>query len=148
MAAITTANGIEQTKFAAGGIANMVGKLWHNNIKFAYDQYTMGAADTGAAGLVISMGRLPVNALVLGFFWTSTAQSAAMTAGVQIGGVAATGSADFTDMTSATTQYIGATGIFPYTPLTVDSQITVVTNDEDFVADATATLCTIYVMDV
>lgn len=148
MAAVTTVNGVEQTKFAAGGIANMVTNLWQNEPKFVYDKFTMDAADTGAAGLVLSMGRLPKHAIVLGFYWTSTAQGAAMTADVAIGGVAATTAEAFTDATAATTQFVGATGVFPFTPLTADSQITVTTAAEDFVASATVTLMTLYVMDV
>lgn len=147
MAAITTANGTEQTKYAAGGISNMVAKLWNNDIKFAYDDYTLPSTDTAAAGFVISMGRLPKNAIVIGFQWTSTAQGAAVTADVAIGGVAATTAGVFTDMTAATTQFVGATGIFPYTPLTADSQITVTTAAAAIAASSTVTLTTMYVMD-
>lgn len=148
MAAITTGNGVEQTKFAAAGIANMVGKLWNNDVKFAYDKYTLPSTDTAAAGMVISMGRIPKSAIVLGFFWTATAQGAAVTADVEIGGVAATTSEVFTDMTSATTQIVGATGVFPFTPLTADSQVTVITAAQALNPGGTVTLCTIYVMDV
>lgn len=148
MAAITTGNGVEQTKFAAGGIANMVTNLWHKELMFVYDEYAVPADDTAAAGMVISMGRLPINAIVLGFFWTATAQGAAVTADVEIGGVAATTSEAFTDMTSATTQYVGATGVFPYTPLTADSQITVITAAQPLGVSDKVTLMTMYVMDV
>lgn len=147
MAAITTANGTEQTKYAAGGISNMVAKLWNNDIKFAYDDYTLPSTDTAAAGFVISMGRLPKNAIVIGFQWTSTAQGAAVTADVAIGGVAATTAEAFTDMTAATTQFVGATGIFPYTPLTAESQVTVTTAAQAIAASSTVTLTTMYVMD-
>jgi len=148
MAALTTANGVEQTKYAAGGIANMVAKLWNNDIKFAYDKYTLPATDTAAAGFVISMGRLPKHAIVLGFLWSATAMGAAMTADVEIGGVAATAAEAFTDMTSATQQFVLSTGIFPYTPLTADSAITVTTAAQAFAPEATVTLTTLYVMDV
>ena len=148
MAAITTANGTHQTRYAAGGIANMVGKVWNNDLRFVYEEYTLPATDTAAAAFVISMGRLPKSAIVLGFAWTSTAHGAAMTADVEIGGVAATTTEVFADMTLATTQLVGATGIFPYTPLTADSQITVITADEDFAPSATVTLATFYIMDV
>ncbi len=148
MAAITAVNGVEQTKFAAGGIANMVGKLWSNDLKFIYDEYTVDAADTGAAGLVLSMGRLPKNAIVLGFFYTTTAQGAAMTADAAVGGVAATAAEAFLDGTLTTGNYAAAVGVFPHTPLTVDSQITVTTAAEDTVASSTITLTTMYVMDV
>ena len=147
MAAITTANATEQTKYAAGGIDNMVGKLWNNDVKFVYDDYTLPATDTAAAGFVISMGRIPKGAIVLGFQWTSTAQGAAMTADVTIGGVAATTAEVFTDMTSATTQFVGSTGVFPYTPLTAESQVTVTTAAQAFAPSATVTLTTLYVMD-
>jgi hypothetical protein len=147
MAAITTANGTEQTKYAAGGIDNMVGKLWHNPVHMAYDEYTLPATDTAAAGFVISMGRLPKHAIVIGFQWTATAMGAAMTADVAIGGVAATTAEAFTDMTAATTQFVGSTGVFPYTPLTAESQITVTTAAQAFAPSATVSLTTLYVMD-
>ena len=146
MAAITTANGVEQTKYAAGGIDNMVGKVWNNPLEMMYEKYTLPADDTAAAGLVISMGRLPKHAIVIGFYWTSTAQGAAMTAQVAIGGVDATAAA-FTDMTSATAQTVSATGVFPYTPLTAESQVTVTTADQAFAASATVTLTILYVND-
>jgi len=148
MAAITTGNGVEQTKYAAGGIDNMVGKLWNNDIKFVYDTYSLPATDTAAAGMVISMGQIPKNAIVLGFMFTSTAQGAAVTADVEIGGTAATTSEVFTDMTSATTQIVGSTGVFPYTPLTADSTVTLITAAQAIDPESTITLCTIYVMDV
>lgn len=148
MAAITTANGAEQTKFAAGGIANMVAHLWHSDLKFVRDEYTLPSTDTAAAGFVISMGRLPKNAIVLGFFWTATANTTTITADVEIGGVAATTAEAFTDMVSATTQFVGSTGVFPYTPLTADSQITVITAAATYAPGETVTLATMYVMDV
>ena len=148
MAALTTANGVEQTKYAAGGIDNMVSKLWNNEVKFVYDKYTLPATDTAAAGFVISMGRVPKNAIVIGFQWTSTAMGAAMTADVAIGGVAVTTAEALTDMTAATTQFIGSTGVFPYTPLTADSTITVTTAAQAFNPGGTVTLTTLYVMDV
>ena len=147
MAAITTGNGTEQTKYAAGGIDNMVGKLWNNDVKFAYDEYTLPSTDTAAAGFVISMGRIPKHAIVIGFQWTSTAHGAAITADVAIGGVAATTAEAFTTMNAATTQFVGATGIFPYTPLTAESQVTVTTKTAAFAPSATVSLTTLYVMD-
>lgn len=148
MAAITAVNGVEQTKFEAGGIANMVTNLWHKELLFVHDEYTVDSADTGAAGLVLSMGRLPKNAIVLGFFWTTTAQGAAMTADVEIAGVAATESEALLDGSNATGNYAAAVGVFPYTPLTVDSQITVITASQNTIADSTVTLTTMYVMAV
>ena len=147
MAAITTGNGTEQTKYAAAGIANMVGKLWNNDVKFAYDKYTLPSTDTAAAGFVISLGRIPKGAIVIGFQWTATAMGAAMTADIAIGGVAVTTAEVLTDMTAATTQFVGATGIFPYTPLTAESQVTVITAAQAFAPSATVTLTTMYVMD-
>jgi len=147
MAAITTANGVEQTKFAAGGIANMVSKVWNNAPMVMYEKYTLPSTDTAAAGFAISMGRIPIHAIVLGFYWTSTAMGAAMTADVAIGGVAATTAEAFTNMTSATTQFVGSTGVFPYTPLTADSQVLVTTAAQAFAPSATVTLAVIYVMD-
>ena len=148
MAAITTANGTHQTRYAAGGIANMVGKVWNNDLRVMYDKYTLPATDTAAEGFVISLGRLPKSAIVLGFLWTSTAHAGAITADVQIAGVAATTDEAFTTMNAATTQFVGATGIFPYTPLTVDSQVTVTTLTAAFAPSATVTLAVLYVMDV
>ena len=149
MAALTTANGTHQTRYAAGGIANMVGKVWNNDLRVMYEKYTLPSTDTAAAGLVISMGRLPISAIVLGFLWTATAMgSGSMTADVAIGGVAASTAEAFTDMDSATTQLVGATGVFPYTPLTAESQVTVTTATGAFTASATVTLAVIYVMDV
>lgn len=145
MAAITTANGTNQTKYAAGGLSNLVTKEWNRGVQMVYDTYTLPATDTAAAGFVISMGRVPKGAIVLGFLWTSTAHGAAVTADVAIGGVAATTAEAFTDMTAATTQFVGSTGVFPYTPLTADSTITVTTAAQDFAPGATVTLTTLYI---
>jgi hypothetical protein len=148
MAAITAVNGVSQTMYVAGGIDNLVGKLWNNPILSVYDEYTVDAADTGAAGLVLSMGRVPKNAIVIGFMYTTTAQGAAMTADAAIGGVAATEAEAFLDGTAATGNFASTVGVFPYTPLTADSTVTLITAAQDTVASSTITLTTLYVMDV
>ena len=148
MAAITTANSVGYTKYAATGVSNLVTSRWGNNVRMAYDTYTLPATDTAAAGFVVSMGRVPKGAIVLGFIWSSTAHGAAVTADVQIATVAATTAEAFTDMTAATQQFIPATGIFPYTPLTVDSAVTVTTAAQSFTPAATVCLTTLYILDL
>lgn len=144
MAAITTANGTNHTKYAAGGVSNLVEDRWGGHLRLMYDTYTLPATDTAAAGFVISMGRLPKGALVLGFLWQATAMGAAMTADVQIATVTAMGAEALTDMTGATQQFVLATGIFPYTPLTVASTVTVTTAAQAFAPSATVCLTVLY----
>lgn len=143
---MTAYYGVGDTKYNTGGLDNLVTKRWGLEVHAVFDTYTPPAAVTPAAGSTINMGRLPKGAIVIGFLWTSTAQGAAVTADVAIGGVAATTDEAFTDMTAATTQFVGATGVFPYTPLTEDSAIVVTTAAQSMAAESTVTLTTLYVL--
>ncbi len=142
-----TVNGQYHTQYAAGGLT-LATNVWNRPVQMVYDTYTVVAATAMAAGSTITMGRVPKGAIVLGFLWTSTAASAAVTADVAIGGVAATTAEAFTDMTAATTQFVGATGVFPYTPLTEDSSIVVTTAAQTMPTGQIVTLTTLYIQDI
>lgn len=144
---MTAYYGVGNTQYNTGGLTNLVTKRWGTGVCAVYDTYTPPAGVTPAAGSTIYMGRLPKGATVIGFLWTSTAQGAAVTADVTIGSTAATTAEAFTDMTAATTQFVGATGVFPYTPLTADSAIIVTTAAQSMAAESTVTLTTLYIVE-
>ncbi len=143
-----TVKGEYHTQYAAGGATNLVTNVWNNCLRTVYDTYTVVAATAMAAGSTIAMGIIPKGAIVLGFIWTSTAASAAVTADITIGDVAATTSEALTDMTSATQQFVPATGVFPYTPLTADSAVSVITAAQTMPTGQIVTLTTLYLMDI
>ncbi len=89
MAAITTANGVNATKFAAlvagtGNLKDLVSAdlFRGTRIRVAYDTYEFDG-DTMAAAGVLTFSSLPKGAIPLGFFVSNSANSAAATADLQ-----------------------------------------------------------------
>lgn len=118
MAALTTANGVNETKRAAiaartAGVGSFIdgANQWGTKLRVIFDTYAMDAADTAAAGFVLTVGQVPKGAIVLGFSVANEANSAATTADLQLvdaaGNItAATAAEAWTSWNAANQQYI------------------------------------------
>ena len=104
------------------------------------------AADADAAS-VTSMGLLPKGARVIGFYFASEAQGVAVTADIEVGGVAATTAEVLTDMTSATQQLVPCVEAVSKDELTVDSVVTIINAAQAFKATKRIILATLYLIE-
>jgi len=117
MAAITTASGANYTNVAAiiagtSGIGDFVdgANQWGTKLRVVFDTYALDG-DTMAAAGVITMGKVPKGAIVLGFYVSNEANSAATTADLQLvdsdGNITtATASEAWTSWNTANQQFI------------------------------------------
>ncbi len=158
MAAITTANGVNMTNRAAlnantGSLSNLMdgANQVGTKLRVCYDNYEMDG-DTMAATGVITMGRVPIGARVLGFYVGNTANSAATTADLQLvdpaGNITqATASEAWTSWNGANQQFIPA--LRAVATVAQDDEHTVtVTTAAQTVADGTdITVGTLYILE-
>lgn len=148
MSALTTANGVEYTKYAAGGISNLVSTLWRQPLYTVFDKYTV-PSDTLAATCELNMGIVPKGARVLGFIFQADDNAAATTGTIEVGGVSATSSGAITDLSAGPVKlFIPALDTFSQTPLTADSTVSIQFAAQVVSANVVITLTTLYVMDV
>ena len=148
MAALTTANGVEYTKKVAGGIANMVGKLWDNDVKMIFDTYTVPTATLDATA-ELNMGIVPKGARVLGFIFAADDNDAATTGTIEVGGTSAITAATITALDSGPVSLrLPALAPFHDTPLTADAIVSIQFAAQDIKATVQISLTTLYVMDV
>lgn len=147
MAALTTANGVQHTKYAAGGISNMVTKLWNQPLMTVHDSYTV-PTDTLAATAELNMGIVPKGARVLGFIFQADDNTAATTGTIEVGGTSATASGAITDLSAGPVKlFIPALDTFSQTALTADSVVSIQFAAQVVDAEVVITLTTLYVMD-
>jgi hypothetical protein len=155
MAALTTANGVNATKFAAlaagtttiqdfvDGVADQ-----GTGVRVSFDSYTV-PTDTIAVAGVITMGKVPKGSRILGFHVTNTAMAAAATADLQIvdsdGNITAMTAAEaWTDMTTAQGLFIPALNA-GQTALDEDHTVTVTTAAQVLDATKVITVSTLYI---
>jgi len=155
MAALTTANGVNATKFAAlaagtttisdfvDGVADQ-----GTGVRVSYDSYTV-PTDTVAVAGVITMGKVPKGSRVIGFQVSNDAMAAAATADLQLvdaaGNITAITAAEaWTDMTTAQGLFIPAL-IAGMTPLDEDHTVTVTTAAQVLDATKNITVSTLYI---
>lgn len=160
MAAITTANGVNYTKVAAtiagtsaGGIGNFVdgANEWGTKLRVMFDKYTFDG-DTMAATGVLTLGKLPLGAKVLGFYVSNSANSAATTADLQLvdpaGNITtATASEAWTDMTAANQQFIPALLAVSTTVLDDTHTVTVTTAAQTLADGTILGIATLYILE-
>jgi hypothetical protein len=148
MAALATASGVNYTKYAAGGIDNMITKAWGAEVLSTRDSYTVPTGDTVAASATISLGMVPKGARILYFLFSQSGSGGATTGGIKIGTTAATAVAALTNMTNATAQLVACNEAVAKTALTADSLVSILLSaDADIDAATTLSLTTFYVMD-
>jgi len=148
MAAITTANGVNATKFAGLaaetlGLKSFVGGTTDRGtrIRVAYDTYELDG-DTIAAGGVITMSEVPIGCRVLGFYVANSANGAATTADLQLVDAAgnittATASEAWTSWNAAAQLFIPALEAVSKAALDAEHTVTVTTAAQT-VADGTS----------
>jgi len=147
MAALTTANSAEYTKYAAGGVANLVTKAWGQPLLTAFSKYTV-PADTLAATAEVNMCVVPKGARVLGFIFQADKNTAATTGTIEVGGTAATAAAAITNLSEGPVKlFIPALDTFSQTALTADSVVSIQFADKAVDAAVVMTLTVLYVMD-
>ena len=147
MAALTTANSVEYTKYAAGGISNLVSKVWGQPVLSAFGKYTV-PADTLAKTCKVSCSVVPKGARVLGFIFQCDDNTAKATGTIEVGGTAASAAGAITDLSAGpVTLFIAALDTFSQTPLTADSVVSVQFADQAVDAAVVMTLTTLYVLD-
>ena len=158
MAALTTASGENYTKVAAIeagtlGVGDFVDgtNLWGTKARIVFDKYTV-TADTVAVGGVITLGKVPEGARVLGFMVTNPAAAAAATADLQLvdaaGNVTAVTAAEaWTDLTVAQGLYIPALSAGAATALDEAHTVTVTTAAQILDADVVLTVSTVCIYE-
>ncbi len=116
MADISTASGVNYTKYAAiiagtAGIASFIDGTneWGTKLRVLYDTYEWDG-DTSSTGAVITMGALPKGAKTIGFYVANTANSAATTADLQL--VDSDGNITTATASEAWTSWNGAAQLF------------------------------------
>jgi hypothetical protein len=152
---LTTANGVEYSKYVLGGMSNMVGKLWNLDVRMTFDTYTVPAAAL-AATAEVNMGRVPKHARLLGFIWSCDDTSTGATTGtIWLGGSSGT-QASVTGAITATNaggaagtnqQFISALPAVSDTASTAESLISVVFATAIIEEAVQFSLTTLYVMD-
>ena len=90
MSDLSTANGVNSTKRAAiiagtSGVADFIDGTneWGTKLRVTYDIYEWDG-DTSSLGAVITMGAVPKGGKVVGFYVANSANSAAVTATLQL----------------------------------------------------------------
>ena len=159
MAALTTASGENYTKVAAIeagtlGVSSFVDgtNLWGTKARIVFDKYTV-PTDTVAAGGVITIGRVPKGARVLGFMVTNTAAATgAVTADLQLVDAAgnittATAAEAWTDMQVAQGLWIPALSAGSATALDEAHTVTVTTKTAILDAAMVLTVATVCIYE-
>ena len=144
MSALTTASGVNYTKYTAGGMANFVTQQWGTGLECVHDEYTVPTGDTLAVAGVLTMGIVPKGARVLFHVITYTAAGAAATGTIKVG---TTTSGSVTTMVAAGSQVIGSLIASSGTATTADSAVTLTIADQDLDAAVNVTLTTVYIQD-
>lgn len=159
MAAITTGSGVNYTKEAAtlAGTAQLSGMLaaadvWNTKLRITYDIFAMLAADTAAAGMVATMGAVPKGSRVLGFYVANEANSAAVTADLQLvdpeGNITtATASEAWTSWNAANQQFIPALEAVSNAALDDRHTVTVTTAAATWAASISIVVATLYIIE-
>jgi len=159
MAAITTGSGVNYTKEAAtfAGTSNLSAMLaaadvWNTKLRVVYDTFAMLAADTAAAGFVLTVGTLPKGARLLGWYVANEANSAATTATMSIvdpaGNItAASATAAWTSWNAAAQLFIPALEAVSNAPLDDRHTVTVTTADQTWAASISVVVATLYIIE-
>ena len=124
MAGASTANSSQFAQYSAGGVANLVTGSWGAPLLTAVMEHTVDANlldDTA----VISMGRLPKGARVLGYSFGSTQLDGATTMTVRVGGTPIGATNGITALNHATNRQFlhSALAASINTPLTEDATV-------------------------
>ena len=159
MAAITTASGVNYTKVAAikagtQGIGNFVdgANEWGTKLRVVFDTFAL-SGDTMAAGGVITIGEVPKGAIVLGFYVSNEANSAAVTADLQLvdsdGNITtATASEAWTSWNAANQQFIPTLEAIPAAGgLDEIHKVTVTTAAATFADGKSIAVATLYIVE-
>jgi len=159
MAALTTANGVNSTKRAAilagtSGVGSFIdgANEFGTKMRVCYDSYVVPTGDTAAAGFVITAGRVPEGARVIGFQVTNSQTAAAVTADLQLvdsdGNITqATAAEAWTDMTTAQGLFIPALQGVQLTRLDEEHTVTVTTAAQAMAAAEQLTVNTLYILE-
>lgn len=156
MADLSTASGVNYTKVAAtiagtsaGGIGNFVdgANEWGTKLRVMLDTYTVPAGDTLHSDAVLSMGRLPVGARPIGFYFSQSGGGEAAVATASIAGTAVTAASAFTDMTSATQQFVPVLSTSADSVLTAASVVALTFATQDVDAATVLVLATLYILE-
>jgi len=116
---------------------------WGGNVKAITDTFTAGATDTGTAGSVIYVGKLPKNSIPLACVISSpAAMSWSGTIGWS-GDVDALG--DFTTFTAAGSKITGPAATVAASPTTQDQDVYITTADAAIVSSDSITTTVLYV---
>ena len=157
MAAITTANGVNMTNRAAlnagtGTLSNLMdgANQVGTKLRVCFDTYAL-SGNTMAAGGVLTMGRVPKGAIVLGFYCANEANSAATTADLQLVDAAgnitqATASEAWTSWNGANQQFIPCLeAIAAAGPLDEEHTVTVTTAAQTYADGVSIAVATFYI---
>jgi len=155
MTALTTVSGVNATKYAAiiagtSGVADFMdgANEWGTKLRCMYDEYTVPVGDTVAVSTTVTFGTLPKGAKPLFAIFTQSGAVAAATAGITIGGTAATSTTALTDMTSATLQLVPFNNAFVTTVLSAASAVAILlTSSYDLDAETNLTLAVFYILE-
>ena len=154
MADLSTASGVSYTKYAAiiAGTAGVGSFLdgtneWGTKLRVMMDTYTVPDGDTLHTNAVLSMGQLPVGARPIGFYFAQSGGGEAAVATASIAGTAVTASDAFTDMTSATQQFVPCLSTASDSALTASSVVALTFAAADVDAATVLVLMTFYILE-
>ncbi len=154
MADISTASGVNYTKYAAiiAGTAGMGSFIdganqWGTKLRVMYDIYTVPTGDTLHSDAVLSIGQLPKGAIPLGFYFAQSGGGEAAVGTGKIGGTAVTAASAFTDMSSATQQLVPVLSTASDSALTAASVVTITFATQDVDAATILTMAVLYIVE-
>ncbi len=154
MADLSTASGVNYTKYAAivagtAGVGSFIdgANLWGTKLRVMYDTYTVPSGDTLHSDAVLSLGQLPKGAIPLGFYFSQDGGGEAAVATASIGGTAVTAASAFTNMTSATQQFVPCLSTASDSALTAAAVVALTFATQDVDAATVLVLTTFYILE-
>lgn len=154
MSDLSTASGVNYTKYAAiiagtSGLKSFIdgANEWGTKLRVMYDSYTVPTGDTLHSDAVLSMGQLPIGARPIGFYFAQSGGGEAAVATASIGGTDVTAASAFTDMTSATQQFVPVLSTSSDSKLTASSVVALTFATADVDAATVLVLATLYLVE-
>ena len=116
MTDLSTAYGVNYTKYynvvtgKTAGPADLIdgANQWGTKLRVMYDTYTVATGYTLHTDCTLSMGVIPKGAIILGWYFAQSGGGEACVATAELGTTAVSATSAFTDMTSATQQFVPA----------------------------------------
>lgn len=138
--------GVNYTKYAEGGLHNLIGKDWNQPLLTVFDKFTVTTELAESSSVLL--GVVPKGGRILGYIFQADDNSAQATGTIEVAGVASTAADAISDLSNGPTKlFIPALDTFSQTALTEDSAIEVQFSAHKIDVGVVMTLTTLYVLD-